>query len=113
MTALPAYIDRELWDAYCEMRRTMPKAIPFTQYAQKLIVMELMRFHSEGYDANDSLKVAIMKGWRGVFKGQLRSQTKHEVDPALQKINEDAKKTSAMPDHIRAQIAQITKRMTA
>jgi Fe-S-cluster formation regulator IscX/YfhJ len=110
MIALPSYIDPELWDAYCEMRRTMPKAIPFTDYARKLIVMELMKFHAEGYDANSSLQQAIMKGWRGVFKAELRSVTRKEVDPALQKISEDAKKAAPMPANLREQFAKITRR---
>lgn len=43
------------------------KGIPFTDYAQKLILGKLTRFHELGYDPNDSLRESIERGWRGVF----------------------------------------------
>lgn len=104
MIALPPYIDNELFDAFCEMRKAMPKTAPFTQYAKKLIVMELMKFHKEGYDANDSLKQAVMKGWRGVHKGALRTLTKHEIDPVLVKLSEDSKKAAPCPPELKAKL---------
>lgn len=106
---LPPYIDEELWDAFCAMRREMGKRAPFTDYAQKLIVRELMRFHDEGYDANSSLRNSVMKGWRGVFPGELRSVTRKQVDPALQKIAEDAKKAVAPSAEVKAQLAALAK----
>ena len=107
MTALPAYIDPELWEAFCDMRKQMGKRAPFTDYAKVLVIKQLMKFHAEGYDANNSLENSITRGWRGVFPGELRSVTRKDVDPALQKIAEDAKKAAPMPDHIRAQLAAL------
>ena len=63
---LPEWINPELWEAFCDMRRQM-KRIPFTAYAQKLILQKLERFKTWGYDPNESLKQSIERGWRGVF----------------------------------------------
>lgn len=113
MNCLPAYIDSELWDAFWEMRKKMGNRAPITDYGKKLILKELMKFHADGYDANNSLEQAIMKGWRGVHPGNLRSEPKPALDPALQQIVDHSKKAAPMPAHIRAQIAQITRKMTA
>ncbi len=104
MDALPSCIDRELWDAYCEVRKAMGKRVPFTSYAKVLILNDLLKFKGEGYDPNDSLKQSIMKGWRGVFRGELRSVTKHEIDPVLVKINEDSKKAAPCPPELKAKL---------
>lgn len=110
MLALPAYIDPELWNAFWDMRKKMGTRAPITDYGKKLVLKELMKFHAEGYDANNSLENSIMKGWRGVFPGELRSAPKHDVDPAVSKIVADAKKAAPAPDYIRAQLAALTGR---
>lgn len=103
MTALPQYIDSETWAAFIEMRKAHKK-VPFTDYAQKLILKELMKFHSEGYDANNSLEQSIMKGWRGVFRGELRAVTRKDVDPVLIKLSEDSKKAAPCPPELKAKL---------
>lgn len=108
MMPLPAYIDRDTWDAFWEMRKKMGTRAPITDFGKKLILKELMKFHSEGYDANNSLEQSIMKGWRGVFPGAMRSATKYEIDPVLVKIAEDSKKAVPVPAAIREQIAKLT-----
>jgi hypothetical protein len=90
------------------MRKKMGTRAPVTEFAKRLILKELMKFHAEGYDANNSLEQSIMKGWRGVFQGELRSAPKADLDPALQKISNDSKKAAPMPDYIR----QAAQRMT-
>lgn len=66
MIALPSYIDPELWSIFVEMRAE-DKKHPLTQRAQKLIVMELMRLHNEGWDANASLRKSAVHAWKDVF----------------------------------------------
>jgi hypothetical protein len=107
---LPAFIDPELWEAFCEMRRTMGKRAPFTDYAQKLIIKQLTKFDAAGYDANNSLEQSVMRGWRGVFEGELKSVTRKDIDPALAKIAADAKKAAPMPAALREQFAKLTRR---
>jgi hypothetical protein len=108
MNALPAYIDSELWDAFWDMRKKMGTRAPITDYGKKLILKELMKFHAEGYDANNSLEQSIMKGWRGVFQGELRSTKQSDTNPALTAIVENSKSFKGMPENIRAQIARLT-----
>lgn len=104
MNALPSCIDRELWNAFCEMRKTMGKKVPFTDYAKVLILSDLLKYKGEGFDPNDSLKQSIMKGWRGVFRGELRSTTKHDIDPVLVKLSEDSKKATPCPPELKAKL---------
>jgi hypothetical protein len=104
MNCLPAYIDSETWEAFWEMRKKMGTRAPITDFAKKLILKELMKFHAEGYDANNSLEQSIMKGWRGVFQGELRSVTRKDVDPALKKIADDAKRAAPCPPELKAKL---------
>lgn len=69
MTALPSYIDPELWTDFIEGRKEMQSKnrVPFTQVAQKRILMKLMKLHDEGHDANQALEDAICNSWRSVF----------------------------------------------
>lgn len=109
---LPSFIDTELWEGFCEMRRTMGKRAPFTDYAQKLIINQLVKFDASGYDANSSLEQSIMRGWRGVFESELKSVTKKQVDPALAKIAADAKKAAVCPPDIKAKLDALRKGAT-
>jgi hypothetical protein len=111
MNCLPAYIDNELWDAFWEMRKKMGNRAPVTDFAKKLVLKELMKFHGEGYDANNSLEQSIMKGWRGVFKGEMRSEIKPVLSPELQQIKDYslAQPKSGPPPAIRAQIDAMLK----
>ena len=113
MNCLPAYIDPELWNEFWAMRKKMGTRAPVTEFAKKLILKELMKFHNEGYDANNSLEQSIMKGWRGVFQGELRSAPKTDENPALTAIKENSKKFNGMPENIRAEIARITGKVKA
>jgi hypothetical protein len=107
MNCLPVYIDSELWDEFWLMRKKMGSRAPITDFAKKLILKELMKFHAEGYDANNSLEQSIMKGWRGVFQGELRSAPKADLDPALAKIVNDSKKFAPVPSFVREATARI------
>lgn len=104
---LPTCIDPELWEAFCEMRHEMGKRAPFTEAAKRLTIKKLLQFEAEGYDANSALEQSIMRGWRGVFQAELKTVTRKQVDPALQKIADDSKKATPMPDHIKAQLAAL------
>jgi hypothetical protein len=116
MNCLPAYIDGETWEAFWEMRKKMGQRAPITDFAKKLILKELMKFHSDGYDANNALEQSIMKGWRGVFKGELRSDTKKQISPELARIKEysETQVKAGPPPAIKAQIdAILRKRQSA
>lgn len=102
MTSLPSYIDPENWAMFVEVRKDMKK-IPFTPLVQKKILMKLMRFHNEGYDANAILEKSGIMGWRDVFPDdKLKIKTSApDKDPAITKIEQDALKAAPMPSYIR------------
>jgi len=100
MTSLPGYIDVELWSAFIEQRKAMK--VPFTQQAQKLVIRRLMKMHNEGWDVNASLEKSAIYGYRGVFE-VARIPCK-AVDPAIAKLDMDAKRAAPMPAAIREKI---------
>ena len=104
---LPPFLDPDLWEAFCEMRHEMGKRAPFTDAAKRLTLKKLMQFDADGFDANSSLEESITRGWRGVFPGQLKSVTRKQVDPALQKIMQDAQKAAPMPAAVRERLKAI------
>ena len=105
MTALPSYIDIEIWSAFVETRKAMK--VPFTPGAQKLIVRKLMKMHSEGWDVNASLEKSAIYGYRGVFEVARIETAKTEKDPAIMKIERDAARAAPMPAAIREQLAKL------
>lgn len=106
MTALPAYVDLELWSAFVAQRTAM-KGVPFTQQAQKLVIRKLMKMHSEGWDVNASLEKSAIYGYRGVFEVS-RIGAKSQTDMALEQAKEREQFASKPSDEIRARIAAIT-----
>jgi len=101
---LPEFIDPDLWEAFCEMRHEMGKRAPFTEAAKRLTIKKLIQFNADGYCANSALEQSIMRGWRGVFPGELKSVTARQIDPALQKIRDDSKKAVPIPAAIREKL---------
>ena len=105
MTALPSYIDPMIWSAFVEQRKAMK--VPFTPQAQKLVVMKLMKFHADGYDANAALEKAAIYGYRSVFVDDTLKLKKDVKDPALAKLDEDSKRAAPPPAEIREKMAQL------
>ncbi len=99
MIALPSYIDLMVWSAFVEQRSAMK--VPFTQAAQKLVVMKLMKMHQDGYDANAALEKAAIYGYRSVFAEDCFKRPTTDKDAALQKIETDRQKASPMPASVR------------
>lgn len=105
MTALPSYIDPELWAAFVESRKAMK--VPFTPLSQKLVVKRLMKMHSEGWDANASLEKSAIYGYRGVFEVARIDAMRPAIDPALAKLDRDRALAKPMPDSIRKQLDRL------
>lgn len=109
MIALPSYIDPMIWAAFVEQRAAMK--VPFTQQAQKLVVMKMMKMHQDGYDANAALEKAAIYGYRSVFaEDQFKrppAKSGDDKDPALKKIEADSLKAAPMPAHIKEQIDKL------
>jgi len=62
---IPDWIDRELWDAFLEVRKKCKAAS--TEYALSLIIKDLEKYKASGDDPNEILKKSIMSSWKGVF----------------------------------------------
>ena len=72
--AIPSYLDREVWDAFTEMRRAKGKSKPYTTYAAKLVLYELHSLRGRGYDPNECLRQSIKYGWSDVFPPKEKSR---------------------------------------
>jgi hypothetical protein len=64
--ALPAWIDKQAWDGYEEMRRK--KRVPLTDHARNLCVKKLEEFQRRGHDPAAVLNESAMNGWQGLFE---------------------------------------------
>lgn len=67
MIPLPAFIDAEAWQGFVDMRKSKGKRVPFTEYAAKLILVELYRLKDAGHDPNACLDQSTMHGWSDVY----------------------------------------------
>ncbi len=75
---VPDWIEKEVWDAFLEMRKN--KKAASTQYALSLIIKELETFKASGDDPNEILKKSITNSWKGVFSlkgGQSGTHQRH------------------------------------
>jgi hypothetical protein len=105
MIALPSYVDIEIWSAFVETRKAMK--VPFTQAAQKLVVRKLMKMHGEGWDVNASLEKSAIYGYRGVFE-----VAKVVIEKKVESQAPESRNIAPMPDYIRKQLSDLTRRMT-
>ena len=111
MTALPSYIDPELFAAFCEMRRAYKK-VPFTARAELLVVRKLMRMHDDGFCTSSALEASTINGWRDVYPKD-RLAKPGAIDPALAKLDADTRNAAPPPEEVRRRMAEITGRMKA
>ncbi len=63
----PSWIDKEVWEAFVEMRRAKGKRAPFTDRAAKMLIGELDRLRGQGHNPDEVLKQSVINGWSGVF----------------------------------------------
>ena len=93
---IPAWIDPESWEAFKGMRKAI-KA-PLTPYAEKLIVMELIKLKSAGNDPQACLNQSIMNSWRDVFPCRDKGVTASQVATANAELNRmDEQAAKAVP----------------
>ena len=65
MTALPAWVDKEAWSGFLEMRKAIKK--PLTPRAEMLILKTLYLLRSRGHDPNASLDQSTLCNWQDVY----------------------------------------------
>ena len=64
-SALPDFIDLEIWEDFKSMRKSIKK--PMSDRAVLGIVKKLSGFKAEGFDPNASLEQSIINCWQDVF----------------------------------------------
>ena len=103
---LPDWLPLETWDAFIKMRKRIKK--PPTDYAVKLLINKLDGFRAKGQDVKEILERSITSSWQDLYEIASVKQVvnKYDVitttvpgskekDPALVKLDEDAKKAAA------------------
>jgi hypothetical protein len=68
---VPEWLPTDLWDAFKEHRVKLKK--PLTEYAEKLIINELLSFQEKGLNSVTLLKEAIAKGWSTAYEPKIAS----------------------------------------
>ena len=95
---LPAYVDREAWDGFRDMRKAIKK--PMTVRAAKLILYELQRIKDAGHCPNAALDQSTNHCWADVYQPKDKP-----IEPARrQQADETAKYLEQQREH--AQRAQ-------
>lgn len=87
--SLPDWLDKEAWDGFVEMRKSMKKN-PFTKRAGEMALKKLEMYYNQGLEPNAILDQSVFMGWKGLFpvmdqtNGKGTRPTKHDIaDEAL------------------------------
>lgn len=67
MSALPAWIDPEIWEAFKDMRKAKGKRAVLTKFAENCILYKCYDFHSKGHDVNGILTQSIINAWSDIY----------------------------------------------
>jgi uncharacterized protein YdaU (DUF1376 family) len=102
----PDWLPLETWDAFIKMRKRIKK--PPTDYAVKLLINKLDGFRAKGQDVKEILERSITSSWQDLYEIASVKQPfnkfdaitttvpgSKEKDPALVKLDEDAKRAAA------------------
>ena len=107
MIPLPAYIDKDAWAGFVEMRQAMPKTKPFTTRAATLILYELQRIKDAGHCPNAALDQSTLRGWADVWPAKAKDIQKvgGMVDETRQYLEaEKRREVVAPPANIREMV---------
>ena len=74
--SLPNYIDKEAWEGFVEMRKSMSKK-GWTPRAEKMALNMLEKYYNQGHNVNDILDQSVFNCWKGLFpvKGETNGQS--------------------------------------
>ena len=115
---LPDWIPSETWDAYCKVRTG--KKAKNEPHALGLIVKDLEVFRAAGHDPVVVLNNSIKSSWVGVFEPKTRPAVAGVTvpsapgrDPALLKLDEDARITKPPTLETLARLAALRNRIGA
>lgn len=80
---IPSFIDKELWQAYHEMREIAKK--PATENACKRLVSKLTKWNKKGLDVNPAIEASLIANWTDVYEEKAVSTSQ----PTNKKANSD------------------------
>lgn len=116
----PDWLPMETWEAFIKMRRRIKK--PPTDYAIKLLINKLEKFRSAGQDVQAILERSITSSWQDLYEiaevkvavnkydaVMTTVPSSKEKDPALAKLDEDAKKVAPPSLETLARLAALRK----
>jgi hypothetical protein len=123
VVAAPEGVSQEVWDTFVQQRKASRAVI--TPVVIKTIAAEAQK---AGWTLDKALAECAARGWRGfkaewvqpkqTFAQQAADVARSTVpavnrgpDPALVRIMEDRQKAAPMPDHIRAQINSVLRKV--
>lgn len=105
---LPVWIDPESWDAFKSMRKTI--RAPLTPYAERLVIIQLVRLKSAGEDPQACLNQSIMLAWRDVFPVRDKQISRQATSAAESRAYLDAeakRECGPPPPEVREKLAAI------
>jgi len=110
---LPAYIDKDAWNGFTEMRRSMPKTRPFTTRAAVLILKKLQQIKDAGHDPNEALDQSTLKGWSDVYVCQCQAivQKPAVAVDETRKYLDSLRSVRADPGRVKAALDQCLRRV--
>ena len=116
MIALPGYIDKDVWQGFEDMRRTIKK--PLTDRARKLILYELDRIKRAGHCPNAALDQSSLHCWADIYEPKEKAIT-HKASSDFERTQErlaqqDAdKRQMADPGRVAEVVTELKQRMRA
>lgn len=115
---LPSWIPGDTWSAYLQTRTD--KRTKNGAHALGLIVKDLEAFRAAGHDPVEILNSSIKSGWAGVFAPKAFLSVVGVTvpgasgrDPALQKLDDDARRTTGPSLATLEKMAQLRGKVTA
>ena len=109
MIALPGYVDKEAWDGFEDMRRTIKK--PLTVRAAKLILYELQRIKDAGHCPNAALDQSTNHCWADVYPSKDKPIEAARCSEAEKTQQYLAEQSAHRDPQAGARIAEIRSRM--
>jgi hypothetical protein len=71
LSSYPQWLDRDTWEGFEEMRRTMSKSKPWTKRAAILILKRLQEIKDAGHCPNAALDQSTVCGWAFVWPAKI------------------------------------------
>lgn len=112
LDTIPDWLDKEAWQAFCEMRKKKGQRAPLTELAAKRIIFELDRMRAQGQDTKAVLWRSVMNGWSGVWPHEStkiqeppKNVRNHEPTAALFADMDRAKEAASRPEARAAMLA--------